>query len=148
MLLATFDADSQLRVFRLHIDFERSIVNLKHICLLSCALPDTNMIGGMPVSMAAFNSQYRLAHLDIIPAGPESKSRGRTPVSVLAAFSSVTRNLQGADAVSTVVSTWSLLPSETSLHPSLSSLAPTKVNERNKAPNAVCDIIRTVKWFC
>lgn len=148
MLLATFDAESQLRVFRLHIDFEKSIVNLKHICLLAYAMPDSAMVEGMPVSMAAFSSQYRLTYLDFIPAGPESRSRGRTSASVLAAFSSVTRNLQGADAVSTVVSTWSLLPSGTSLHSSLSSLAPTKANERNRTQKAVCYNNRTVVYSC
>lgn len=138
MFLATFDADSQLRIFRLQIDFERSSINLCHVSLVACAIPVLNALSGVAVSMPMSSSQYRLVHLDFVPEGPELRSKTRPPAFVLAAFSTVTHDLHGANAVSTVISTWNLTSRQSSLHSSLSSLTPTKAKDKNAATNAVC----------
>ena len=99
------------------IDFQRSTVIAKRLAML----PN---VGFSPRSeerdLGSSGSYGATIHLDIIPAGPDSKVR--TAPRVLIIFSRLSLDFQGVEVVESAVITWKIDLSHCSLHSALSQL--------------------------
>ena len=126
LLLSTYDTDGELRIYRLRIDFERCALNIQHLCILTSCTPSAVFDELTQLSYNPAIKRAEVTLIEIIPAGPDSKSRQSTPPFVFVAFSFLSHDFHGADNINTVQCKWQLSVAKPSLHPSFSDLSSKK----------------------
>ena len=135
LLLATHDANGEIRVYRLRIDFERNTTSIQNLSMLPSCTPFASVNDAAQASNDPADRKAQLTLIEFIPAGPDSKTREPTPPSVLVAFSYVSHQFQGAENANTVICKWDLILAKSSLHPAFSDLS-----SRKNGPSALADL--------
>ena len=131
MLLATYNHDEELRIYRVELDFAHLRVILQHLQVLNHCLPLNEANEGALGDNGASPLQAKLSHLEFIPPGPRTDNKEwRHPV-ILACFSYVSDNIQGHSAQTvqlTVVCKWQLQHVPPKLHLGFESLSSKKAH--------------------
>ena len=143
LLLATHAASKELRLYRVRVDFPNTRFQIRHLKTVHECSPqdqDTGRLSATPVVSC------RLSHLEIIPAGPETHTRGPTNPFVLAVFSHAPGyyhepNLQ--DEPFSILSRWEYRNSKPHLHPSFEQL----LSKKPGAPPPTDLSVSLKNWF-
>ena len=72
MLLATYNSDQELRVYRLDLDFSHLRITLQHVKVLNHCLPLNEVNEGTLLDRGALPLHAKLSHLGFIPPGPRT----------------------------------------------------------------------------
>ena len=131
MLLATYNSDKELRVYRLDLDFSHLRITLQHVKILNHCLPLNEVNEGTLLDHGALPLHAELSHLEFIPPGPRTDNKEWRQPFVFASFSYVSDNLQGPPAQAaqlTVICKWQLQHIPPRLHPSFDSLSSKKAH--------------------
>ena len=142
MLLATYNSERELRVYRASIDFVQLRVFIHHVKVLSHCLPLDEVQEGNLEDTDALPSQPQLSHLEFVPPGPRTDNKGWTCPFILASFSWLVDNLEGPSAQAverTVLCKWQLLHTMPRLHPSFETLSSRKGNVSSPVDLPVSD---------
>ena len=131
MLLATYNSDQELRVYRLDLDFSHLRITLQHVKVLNHCLPLNEVNEGTLLDRGALPLHAKLSHLGFIPPGPRTDNKEWRQPFVFASFSHVSDNLQGPPvhtAQLTVICKWQLQHIPPRMHPSFDSLSSKKAH--------------------
>ena len=130
MLLATYNSDKQLRIYRVDLDFVHLRIALQHVKVLNHCLPLNDVNEGALSDHGALPLHAELSHLEFTPPGPRTDNKEWRQPFILASFSYVSENLQGPPAHAaqlTIICKWQLQYVPPKLHPSFDSLSSKKV---------------------
>lgn len=128
----THDIEQQMRLYRVSVDIEKTEIEVRIVKIIGGFGPQTQDSMGSD----AFNGYAPsavLTYLDVLPLGPESKSRAAAPPLILAGFSRLADDFEAGGEQTTILSRWEIEKNNTQLHPlfdTLSSHAPSS-GDRN-----------------
>ena len=108
MLLATHNARRELCLYRLRIDWDHDTLDIQHLTFLTLCSPVVTVEEASQATFDHSSQNARLTLLDLIPAGPESKSRTSTRPFILAAFLYLASDFDGPESVRSVLCKWEI----------------------------------------
>ena len=124
----THNVDGQVRLYRAKVDFEKSMIYVQTLKVLDDFAPLDQEVGGLTSHHEKSSSLFKLCFLDLVPSGPESKSRSPTQPFVLAGFSYLSDDAQTGGEQLTVMSRWEVEAAKSNIHPIFGSLSQNKVS--------------------
>ena len=151
LLLATYNGEKELRVYRLSLDFEHQSINLQHLKVLDYCAPLDENLDGASAQYDGVQSRSQLSLLEFLPPGPRSANKEPTHAVLLASFSYVSDHFQHSPAhavQSTVLCKWELQIATPKLHASFSSLSSKKTSASPVAELPVSCIAQSLVFDC
>ncbi|MCJ1266503.1 mediator complex subunit [Lobaria immixta] len=128
MLLVTHSIDKQLRLYRVGIDCQQLVFNIQHLKTINDCSP-MDQEGNS--SLMSRKMSCQMSHLELIPPGPEMRTRGPTSPFALAVFSYVPDHSHD-DSVReepfSILARWEFHGAKTKLHPSFEQLTSKRPN--------------------
>ncbi|KAL8936278.1 MAG: hypothetical protein Q9211_004261 [Gyalolechia sp. 1 TL-2023] len=136
MLVATHSVSKRIRIYRVEVDWPSQAFIIDHVSTIAdCSLAnDDTDEGRMASSLAYLDDQ--LYHLEILPPGPDIRTKETAALLLLAFFRSSSDqvdHLPMGNEPSTSIVRWELSSSKPTLHPSFSQLA----SKRSAASNPI-----------
>lgn len=131
LLLATYNSDKELRVYRLSLDFEHQRIGLQHLKVLNHCIPLDDNPDGASARYDGVQSRSQLSLLEFLPPSPRSGKQEPTHPILLASFSYASDHFQHSPAhaaQATVLCKWELQIATPKLHTSFNSLASKKTS--------------------
>lgn len=129
LLLATYNSDKELRVYRLSLDFEHQRIGLQHLKVLNHCTPLDESPDGASARSDGVQSRSQLSLLEFLPPSPRSGNKEPTHPILLASFSYASDHFQHSPAhaaQATVLCKWELQIVTPKLHTSFNSLSSKK----------------------
>lgn len=129
LLLATYNSDKELRVYRLSLDFEHQRIGLQHLKVLNHCTPLDESPDGASARSDGVQSRSQLSLLEFLPPSPRSGNKEPTHPILLASFSYASDHFQHSPAhaaQATMLCKWELQIVTPKLHTSFNSLSSKK----------------------
>lgn len=146
LLLATYNSEKELRVYRLSLDFEHQSIGLQHLKVLNHCTPLDENPDAASVQYDGMQARSQLSLLEFLPPGPRSANKEPTHPVLLASFSHVSDQFQNSSThavQATVLCKWELQIAMPKLHASFNSLSSKKTNASPVAGLPVSRIAKT-----
>ena len=151
MLLATYNSEKELRVYRLSLNFEHQSIGLQHLKVLNHCTPLGENLDVVSAHYDDVQSRSQLSLLEFLPPGPRSANTEPTHPILLAAFSYVADHFQHSPSPAvqaTVLCKWELQVATPKLHTSFNSLSSRKTSASQATELTVICIVHSFGSKC
>ena len=122
----THSSEQEVRVYRAKLDLEHLKIHVQLLKTLSSFGPKEQDPETLPTGHDRSGPSFRLSFFDIVPSGPESKTRAPTQPFILAAFSHLTDDFHAGGEQSTMICKLELGATKPGLHASFKTLSAKK----------------------
>ena len=126
----TYSGEQDIRLYKAKMDLEQPKIHAQLLKTISNFGPAQLAVENHSPGHDRLALSARLSFLDIVPSGPESKSRAPTQPFILAGFSYLTDDFHAGSEQSTIICKLEIHTAKPALHSSFDHLTAKKASSR------------------